>query len=235
MPSVDLLVFDCDGVLVDSERLAAEEFSAALGELGLVRDPEAIDAAFRGRRLADCLAVVRDWLGEPVPADFAPALAARTRARFERDLRPVPGVHEALDRIAAELDVPLCVASSGAPGKIRHSLRLAELADRFGDALFSGTEVRRGKPAPDLFLHAARKMGVAPEGCVVIEDSAAGIAAGLAAGMRVVAYRGPSAPASRARHELDRMDALPELLVALGAGAGSGTARIAGSTKGAVP
>lgn len=231
----ELVIFDCDGVLVDSEPLAAEEFSAALATLGLARDPAAIDAAFRGRRLADCLPVVEDWLGRPLPGDFAHALVARTRVRFERDLAPVPGIEAALTRIRSELRLPVCVASSGEPEKIRHSLALTGLDAHFGDALFSGTEVPRGKPAPDLFLHAAAAMGVPAQSCVVVEDASAGIAGALAAGMRVLAYRSPAEPASPMRTDFLRMDALPGLLVASRPEADGSTDRLAGNRDGVRP
>ena len=209
-----LVIFDCDGVLVDSEPLAAQEFSAALHELGLPWDPATIDARFRGRRLSDCLTVVETALGGPLPGTFADELEDRTRRRFERDLVAVDGVREAIDQIRDALRLPVCVASSSAPGQIRSSLALTGLADCFGDALFSGTEVPNGKPAPDLFLHAARSMGAAPEACVVIEDSAAGVTGALAAHMEVLAYRAPPAASHPRRRDFDRMDALPGLLVA---------------------
>jgi HAD superfamily hydrolase (TIGR01509 family) len=205
-----LLVFDCDGVLVDSEPIAARCFSEALAEIGLERSPEALDAAFRGRRLADCFRIAEGWLGAPLPAGFADRLHAREVEAFARDLRPVPGVVAALDALA---HLPRCVASSGAPAKIRRSLALTGLAHHFGERLYSGVAVTRGKPAPDLFLHAARDQGADPAACVVIEDSDAGIAAGLAAGMRTLAYR-PDGPVPAGAEALRRMDALPALLTA---------------------
>lgn len=213
MTRPELLILDCDGVLVDSEPIAARCFAEALEEIGIRRTPEALDRAFRGRRLDDCLRQVERWSGAPLPADFQRRLQERTFARFERELEPVTGVDEALERIRADSGCRLCVASGGEPEKIRLSLRLTGLDRHFGDALFSALEVDRGKPAPDLFLHAARRMGARPGACVVVEDADSGIEAARAAGMGVIAYRpaGHPAPPSGVTH-LDRMDALPALL-----------------------
>lgn len=213
-----LLIFDCDGVLVDSEPLAAQCFADHLADLGLQATPGDIDAAFRGRRLQDCLPRVAEWLGRPLPEDFVESLHRRTFAAFRERLQPVAGVRDAL---AALGDRPRCVASSGEPEKIALSLAITGLARCFGDACFSAEAVARGKPAPDLFLHAAERMGFAPGDCVVVEDSDPGIAAGLAAGMRTLAYR-PAGPVPAGAEPLRRMDALPALLVAPRGGSGLG-------------
>jgi phosphoglycolate phosphatase len=216
-----LLILDCDGVLVDSEPIAARCFSEALTELDIRRTPEELDRAFRGRRLDDCLRRVEQWSGRPLPADFRRRLQERTFARFERELEPVPGIDEALERIRAEGRWRLCVASGGEPEKIRLSLGLTGLDRHFDDALFSAQQVSRGKPAPDLFLHAARSMGVPPSDCIVVEDADSGFEAARAAGMGVIGYRpnGHPPPPPGVTH-LARMDALPTLLGASGAGGG---------------
>jgi len=125
--------------------------------------------------------------------DWETEFTARYQDVFEHELLPVAGVGAAIDQLVT----PFCVASSGTHERIRFTLGLTGLLDRFADRIFSAQDVVHGKPAPDLFLHAAASMGVAPPGCVVIEDSAAGVAAARAAGMRVLAYAGGVTPASR--------------------------------------
>jgi beta-phosphoglucomutase-like phosphatase (HAD superfamily) len=208
-----LVIFDCDGVLVDSEPIAAQCFAEALGEIGLAWTPEEVDRRFRGRRLEDCLGVLVEEIGGDLPDRFGARLEARTRAAFRDALRAVPGVEHALARITVDLGLPVCVASSGAPDKIRFSLGLTGLDRFFGEHLFSAEQVPRGKPAPDLFLHAAARMGVAADACAVIEDAPAGIEAGRAAGMRVFAY-GAMPPLQPDVTGFTRMSALPALLVA---------------------
>lgn len=174
----DYVIFDCDGVLVDSELLSNSVLAEVLTELGVPYTREECIRDFMGRSWAHLESVVGkvDGLGE--------AYRARMATAFERELEPVPGVVEALDAIA----LPLCVASSGEPEKMRMTLGLCGLLDRFEGRLFSAVEVEHGKPAPDLFLHAAARMGWATERCAVVEDSPAGVAAGRAAGMSVLAF-----------------------------------------------
>ena len=129
-------------------------------------------------------AILEAELGRALPADLEARIAARIRADFERELTPVRGIHAALARITC----PVCVASSSDPARLEHSLRLAGLLTRFAPHVFSAAMVRHGKPAPDLFLYAAQTMGVAPADCLVVEDSEAGVQAGIAAGMRVLGF-----------------------------------------------
>lgn len=185
---VGLVLFDCDGVLVDSEMAASRIFAAHLTEHGYPLTAEQSRERFTGWSLRNAKAFVEKALGRPLPGDFLETLAAKDRAENEKSLKPIPGIHEAV----AKLTVPRCVASSGGPEKIRHSLRLCGLLEAFEPNIFSAWQVGNGKPAPDLFLFAARSMGVAPPQCVVVEDSVAGVQAGVAAGMTVLGFCGGS-------------------------------------------
>lgn len=187
------MLFDCDGVLVDSERIAVEVEVGILGDLGWEITPEEVVELFLGVSDADYLARVEDHLGITLPEGWLDETAPRYRAAFERELRPVPGVVRALDALD-RAGVTSAVTSSGTFDKLRFTLGLTGLWHRFEGRIFSATEVARGKPAPDLFLYAAEHMGVAPERCVVVEDSLPGVKAALAAGMRPVAYAGGLVP-----------------------------------------
>ncbi|HKQ60642.1 MAG TPA: HAD family hydrolase [Candidatus Polarisedimenticolaceae bacterium] len=207
----ELVVFDCDGVLVDSEPVANRILAEALRALGLPASYADVCRDFLGLSLPQCLAIIERRLGRPAPADFLERLQQRTYAAFRRELQPVPGVVEALERI----ELPVCVASSGEPEKIRLALGLTGLLPRFEGRIFSALEVARGKPAPDLFLHAARSLGAQPAACVVVEDSVPGVLGARRAGMAALGYAGSADPASlvaagaRVFHE---MRELPELL-----------------------
>jgi HAD superfamily hydrolase (TIGR01509 family) len=177
------VIFDCDGVLVDSERLMNREFSAMLNDIGLPYTPEETTRTF----MQSCAQIVEAQLGKPVPDNFFAELDQRAYAVFARDLEPVRGVAEllnALDRAA----IPYAVASSGSHEKMRTTLGITGLYPRLDGRITSATEVAHGKPAPDVFLLAAERLHIAPIDCVVIEDSLLGIAAALAANMRVVGY-----------------------------------------------
>lgn len=188
--AAELVIFDCDGVLVDSEPLANRVLAEAIRELGLPGAVDDVTRRFKGRSLADCVRLIEDDLHRPVPEDFLERLQARTYAAFRGELRPVPGVGAVLEG----LGVPFCVASSGTHEKMRLTLGLTGLLGHFGDRLFSATEVVHGKPAPDLFLHAARSLGVDPTACLVVEDSLPGVAGAVAAGMRVFGFAREEAP-----------------------------------------
>jgi HAD superfamily hydrolase (TIGR01509 family) len=179
-----LVIFDCDGVLVDSEPLSNTALSEAIAELGLHLTVEETMAEFMGRDRRHLMARLAELLGRPVPESFGPAYDARRDALFRRELTPVAGIEQALDAI----DHPTCVASSADHAKLRLTLGLTGLYDRFAGRIFSAFDVARGKPAPDLFLHAADQMGFAPAECVVVEDAPAGIEAARAAGMRALHY-----------------------------------------------
>lgn len=211
-----LVIFDCDGVLVDSEPIANRIFAAALADLGLVLGLEEMFELFVGRTMSDCLRIIETRLGRPVPADFLSQLQARTFAAFAAEpVRAVPGVETALEAIAAR-GLRVCVASSGEVEKMRLTLGLTGLLPRFADRLYSATQVARGKPAPDVYWYAASQMGVVPQQCLVIEDSPAGVAAGVAAGMPVLGYAAHTAAAKLeavgALRTFTRMHELPALL-----------------------
>jgi HAD superfamily hydrolase (TIGR01509 family) len=182
----ELVIFDCDGVLVDSERLSVRIEVAILADLGWPLTEREIVERFVGRSDEQMRREIEAYLGRALDDDWEDAYAHLYRDAFEHELTAVPGVVAALDRI----DAPTCVASSGTHDKMRFTLGMVGLYDRFEGRIFSATEVEHGKPAPDLFLHAARRMGAPPERCAVIEDSRWGVEAARAAGMTALAYVG---------------------------------------------
>jgi HAD superfamily hydrolase (TIGR01509 family) len=197
-----LVIFDCDGVLVDSEPIALRLLLDTLAEAGLALDPEEARARFLGRSLASTREILARDFGLALSDAALADMRRRLYAAFRSGLTPVPGIVETLDA----LPVPYCVASSSQPERIELSLTVAGLWPRFAGRAFSATMVARGKPAPDLFLYAARCLGYPPAACLVVEDSPAGITAAKAAGMRVVAFTGGS-HAARQEHR-DRVAAL---------------------------
>ena len=207
----DLVIFDCDGVLVDSEPIANRVFTDLLNEIGLRTTLEETMRDYVGRSMASCMAIVGERLGRPVPDDFVDAFRDRTADAFRAELRGVPGIEAALDAITE----PTCVASSGEHRKIRLSLGLTGLLPRFEGRVFSAEDVARGKPHPDLFLHAARVMGADPARCAVVEDSPLGVRAGVAAGMTVFGFAArtdAAALAALGATTFDDMTRLPALL-----------------------
>ena len=183
--AADLLIFDMDGVLVDSELLANTVFAAHLRPYGLSWSPEETMAKLSGLALPDCVARLEAVHGVVVAPDFIETMQAETFVRLRADLRPIDHVHVAL----SALPQPRCLASSSEPAKIDLSLYVTGLESFFPPSRrFSATMVPRGKPHPDLFLHAAAQCGVAPGRCIVIEDSPYGAAAATAAGMRVLGF-----------------------------------------------
>ncbi len=210
MSRFDLVIFDCDGVLVDSERLAVRTEAVILASLGWPLSEAEIIERFVGRSAGHMQEVVEEHIGRPVDweAEFEPLY----REAYESELVPVEGVVEALDRITT----PTCVASSGSHEKMNFTLALTGLSDRFAGRIFSGDEVARGKPDPDIFLYAATRMGRAPDRCAVVEDSMSGVSAGVAAGMSVFAFAGGVTSASQLERAgvvvFDDMRQLPDLL-----------------------
>ncbi len=184
----DLIIFDCDGVLVDSELLASEVLSEELAKSDILIPPRECRERFTGSSLKRVKEMVFKSTGIELPEDFEQAVRKRDRTIFEDRLRPVSGLEEVLERIK----LPVCVASSGSIEKITHSLTLTDLYGYFFPHIFSAEMVTRGKPAPDLFLLAAERMGVKPERCLVIEDSPVGIKGALKAGMTVFGFAGAS-------------------------------------------
>jgi HAD superfamily hydrolase (TIGR01509 family) len=206
-----LLILDCDGVLVDSERIAVRIDSHVLGRLGWPLTEAQIVERFVGRSHEYMVSEIETHLDRRLPSDWEDEFRHLYREAFEAELRPVDGVVEALDR----LNVATCVASSGSHERIERSLRLCGLYERFAGRIFSSHDVPRGKPAPDLFLLAASRMGVAPAQAIVVEDSPFGVEAALAAGMPVLGYAGGLVPRERlagATHVFTDMQRLPELV-----------------------
>ncbi|MEU9009616.1 HAD family hydrolase [Streptomyces sp. NPDC048479] len=184
----DLVIFDNDGVLVDSEPISNTILAGYLTELGHPTSYEDSLRDYMGAAVHRVHDLVRERTGQALPADFDETLHARVFAAFERELVAVDGVTEVLEKLVAD-GVPYCVASSGSHERIRVGHRKTGLDRWFEDAtVFSAQDVGRGKPAPDLFLHAAERMGVAPERCVVVEDSPLGVAAARAAGIDVYGF-----------------------------------------------
>jgi HAD superfamily hydrolase (TIGR01509 family) len=210
----DLVIFDCDGILVDSERLSVRLDVELLEQLGWPLTDEEIVEKWVGRTEAAMRAEIEAHLGREIGPEWE-AFSHRYVQAFAEELEAVAGVAEAVDAIQAG-GVATCVASSGDLAKIQRNLAKTGLADRFGDRLFSADDVVHGKPAPDLFLHAAEVMGATPARTAVIEDSAHGVAAGVAAGMSVFAYTRGVTPAERLIGDgviqFDDMRALPALL-----------------------
>jgi len=188
MTGTELVIFDCDGVLIDSEVISARMLIAELEGYGVTMDMAFVSRHFLGRSYPVVLAEVRNRWGVALPERFEADYRARLLAAFERDLRPMPGVVE----VIAALARPYCLATSSSPERLRRSLEITGLTGLFAGCSFTASEVARGKPAPDLFLHAAARMGVAAERCLVIEDSLNGLRAGLAAGMEVWRFIGGS-------------------------------------------
>jgi HAD superfamily hydrolase (TIGR01509 family) len=181
-----LIIFDCDGVLVDSEPLAFRVLLEGLAAAGHPMEPAKAYELFLGRSLANLKTVLRRELGVELSAGQLEEMRERLFEVYHRELKPIPGILETLDK----LTIPSCVASSSLPDRIRLSLEVTGLLPRFDPHLFSASMVAKGKPEPDLFLHAAGQMGVAPEACLVIEDSAPGIEAARRAGMTVFGFTG---------------------------------------------
>lgn len=185
----ELVIFDCDGVLLDSEIIFARVLAEGLERAGFgtVTLAEALALGF-GRNRDTLLVAVETRFGRPPPPGFIEAMRERSSALFAQELRPMAGIAELL----AALKTPRCVASNGHHQRVRERLALAGLLPFFDPHVFGASQVVRGKPAPDLFLFAASRLGVRPEACLVIEDSPIGVAAALAAGMAVFGFCGGS-------------------------------------------
>ncbi|MBL8879718.1 MAG: HAD family hydrolase [Phycisphaerales bacterium] len=181
---IELVIFDSDGVLVDSEPVANRELAALLTECGLPVSAEQAMQWFIGHAMPDVLGIAEQKLGRRLPPDFLDRLQIRTETAFRHELRPVTGV----EHLIARLNVPYCVASNGPIAKMRATLGATGLLPRFEGRLFSADHVKHPKPAPDLFLHASATMRADPTNCVVVEDGVFGVRAAIAAGMRAIGY-----------------------------------------------
>jgi HAD superfamily hydrolase (TIGR01509 family) len=184
----DLVIFDCDGVLVDSERLSIRLDVEFLATLGWPLTENDVIERWVGKTDRQMRREIEEHLGRGIGAEWD-AFSERYLAAFAAELREVEGVAAVVDALHAA-GYPTCVASSGGHEKIRRNLALTGLRDRFGERIFSGDDVEHGKPAPDLFLHAAAAMGASPARTAVVEDSRHGVAAARAAGMWAFAYAG---------------------------------------------
>jgi len=184
-----LIVFDFDGVIADSEVLANTVLAEFVTELGVPMTVDDSLRTFMGKRLVDVLEAIGVMTGRPLAPDAAADFMRRTLARFRTHLQPVPGVHEYLASVEG---VARCIASSSSPDRLAACLDAIGLVAEFGPHVYSASMVARGKPHPDLFLHAAARCGVAPDDAIVIEDSENGVRAGIAAGMTTIGFLGAS-------------------------------------------
>jgi HAD superfamily hydrolase (TIGR01509 family) len=213
--SYDLIIFDNDGVLVDSEPVANTILAGYLTELGHPTTYEDSVRDYMGAAVHRVHDLVMERTGQRLPEDFDETLHTRTFAAFERELEAVAGVTEVLGKLVAE-GIPYCVASSGTHRRIRVGHRRTGLDLWFhDDIVFSAQDVGRGKPAPDLFLHAAARMGAEPGRCAVVEDSTLGVRAAIAAGMDVYGFTAmtPAEKLPGAKAYFGAMDELPALLL----------------------
>ncbi len=214
----DLIIFDCDGVLVDSEVISCRVHAEALTRQGYPISADQLRERFLGKSAADNNRDVEIEMGRPLPANFEAERVAVLLQRLRESVELIPHVHDALDAIA----VPRCVASSGTQDKIFTTLSRTKLYGKLAPHIFSASQVKRGKPAPDLFLFAAERMSARPEKSIVVEDSVSGVAAGVAAGMTVLGFVGGShcvagdaekLRAAGAALVFDDMRRLPELVL----------------------
>lgn len=182
----ELICFDCDGVLVDSELLASQVMAACLAEFGVDLTPDEIVTLFTGKSAADAKALIHDTFGVDLPASYQARYDRLLFESFRERLQPVPGIAGTL----AQLQRPSCVTSNSGHARLALTLDVTGLAGHFGPHVFSAEDVARGKPAPDLFFLAARRMGVDVQRCLVIDDSVAGIAGAVAAGARAIGFAG---------------------------------------------
>lgn len=207
-----LVIFDCDGVLVDSELITNRVFARMLNELGVAVTLEDMFERFVGCSMPQCLEIITKLLGHPVPQHFVEQYQAQSVIALRSELKAVPDI----DTVLAAIREPYCVASSGTHEKMQTTLGITGLLPQFRGKMYSVTEVARSKPFPDVFLHAARQQGVVPADCAVIEDTPTGVRAGVAAGMTVFGYCALT-PKQRlieagAHHTFERMRDLPELI-----------------------
>ena len=175
------IIFDCDGTLVDSEHVTNQIIAEMAGELGISMTGDEATATFGGKTLDAVLYKMRELSGKEIPDDWLPRLIKKVSEAWKTELNPVNGVRELLEN----LNIPICIASNGEPIHINQSLEITGLRDFFDGNIFSASDVGIPKPAPDLFLYAAKKMGFKPEQCVVIEDSISGVMAASRAKIKV--------------------------------------------------
>lgn len=187
-PLTKLIIFDCDGVLIDSEVISGKVLIGLLADLGVELDFAYVQKNFIGRSFQKVAAEIGDSFGLKLPQNFEAEYRAKLLKAFDTDLMPTNGI----EQILKQLSLKSCVATSSSPERVTHSLRVTQLATYFSGNIFTASQVKNGKPAPDLFLFAAKNMGIDPKNCLVIEDSAPGVEAALNANMPVWHYAGGS-------------------------------------------
>lgn len=219
--NIDLIIFDCDGVLVDSEVISCRAHADVLTLHGYPITADQVLKRFLGVSDREARQTIEREMGRKLPDDFEAQMKQAALQRYAGELVAIPYIGDAI----AAIDLPKCVASSGTPEKIRHGLTSAGLFDTLAPHIFSAVQVARGKPAPDLFLFAAEQMKVAPARCIVIEDSVPGVTGGHAAGMTVLGFHGGShctsghaelLRAAGAAITFDDMRQLPDLVAQIG-------------------
>jgi HAD superfamily hydrolase (TIGR01509 family) len=188
MKKIELVIFDCDGVLIDSEMVSGIVFISELKRYDIHLPERVFFERMIGRSFDQAIATIREEVGKAPPPEFKEELRTALLARFERELQPIKGI----TMLLAKLKTKICVATSSDPVRAARSLAITGLADYFGPNVFSATMVQKGKPAPDLFLHAAHSLETAPKHCIVIEDSAFGLMAAKSAGMTAWHFSGGS-------------------------------------------
>jgi HAD superfamily hydrolase (TIGR01509 family) len=212
MARFDLVIFDCDGVVVDSERIVQHVFDAFMRSLGVGLSSAEMNERFSGLTLKECVSIVEELSGKRAPVGALDHYLAERDRVLREQVQPVAGIREVVEA----LTIPYCIASSGDHAKMRLTLGATKLMPFFEGRVFSATEVPNGKPAPDVFLYAAERMGAVPARTIVIEDSVNGVLAGYAAGMTVFGFAGlmPGAKLLAAGAELvfEDMSELPALL-----------------------
>ncbi len=188
MTAIKCIIFDCDGVLIDSEVISAQVMIEELAQENIEIDFEHFQKYFLGRGFVKVAADIRANYGHLISSDFESRYRAKLMDAFTQDLRPMPGIRDLLE----QLSLPYCVATSSSPTRVEHSLKLTGLEHFFDNHVFTASQVKNGKPAPDLFLFAAAQMGVSPSDCLIIEDSETGLAAAFRAHIPVWHFTGGS-------------------------------------------
>ena len=184
-----LVIFDCDGVLVDSEAIGNRFISEALTLAGIPISAEGALSQFLGGKLTQIKEDAEKQLGFSLPSNWVDEIYKKQFSEFRKNLKSIDGIEDVLD-VLERINIPICVGSNGPLNKMEVSLGVTKLRDRFLGRIFSADQVKKPKPAPDLYLYCADRMGVPPQYCLVIEDSPRGASAGVAAGMSVFGYSG---------------------------------------------
>ncbi len=210
-----LLIFDCDGVLVDTERIANQVLKECITEIGMELSFDDVLLHFKGRSAPDCVQILKEKFGVTPPEDFIETFRERSYARYEQETCPIPGIEDALKKLK---NYKMCVTSSSTHKKVHINLKRTGLEQYFDGNIFSAQDVQHGKPEPDLFLYAAEKNGVKPEECVVIEDSVHGVVAAINAGMKVLGYADLTSPERLQKAgaiPFSSMYQLPDLIISI--------------------